>query len=138
MKTGFIKSSVWPGLENQPQNCNPHAKALVAEQQPDGGWAQLPTLSSDAYATGQAIYALSVGAGLKHDHPAIEHGRRYLVQTQLADGTWHVPIAGRFRFNRPWLVDFRTGRIRGFPQPPVRRWMALSLPEENGEFALKQ
>src|SRR5262249_5732302 len=33
-------------------------KALLAEQRQDGGWGQLPTLESDAYATGQALVAL--------------------------------------------------------------------------------
>ncbi|HVS19227.1 MAG TPA: hypothetical protein VMT18_11550, partial [Planctomycetota bacterium] len=32
----------------------PRAAALAAAQREDGGWAQLPTLASDAYATGQA------------------------------------------------------------------------------------
>src|SRR5262249_34945405 len=35
------------------------AKALLNQQRKDGGWAQLPKLGSDAYATGQALYALS-------------------------------------------------------------------------------
>ena len=34
------------------------ARALLAQQRPDGGWAQLPSLDSDAYATGQALVAL--------------------------------------------------------------------------------
>ena len=34
------------------------ADALLREQRPDGGWAQLPTLETDAYATGQALVAL--------------------------------------------------------------------------------
>ena len=32
--------------------------ALTAQQRPDGGWAQIPSLASDAYATGQALVAL--------------------------------------------------------------------------------
>src|SRR5207244_3817934 len=34
------------------------AHELLAEQRPDGGWAQLPSIASDAYATGQALVAL--------------------------------------------------------------------------------
>jgi hypothetical protein len=33
--------------------------ALVAEQRADGGWSQLRSLTSDAYATGQALVALA-------------------------------------------------------------------------------
>jgi len=32
---------------------------LMALQQPDGGWSQSPYLATDAYATGQALYALT-------------------------------------------------------------------------------
>ncbi|HYM23595.1 MAG TPA: ankyrin repeat domain-containing protein, partial [Vicinamibacterales bacterium] len=35
------------------------ARALVASQRPDGGWAQLPSLPSDPYATGEALVALN-------------------------------------------------------------------------------
>ena len=34
------------------------ARAIVAQQRPDGGWSQIPTLESDAYATGEALVAL--------------------------------------------------------------------------------
>ncbi len=41
------------------------ARAFLAEQRPDGGWAQLPSLASDAYATGQALVALKETASLR-------------------------------------------------------------------------
>lgn len=65
-------------------------QALLREQRPDGGWGQLPGLASDAYATGQALYALQRVAGLNDSDPSIARGRRYLLQTQEADGSWHV------------------------------------------------
>ena len=65
-------------------------KRLMAEQREDGGWSQLPTLASDAYATGQTGYALRVALGMNVANPAIEKGQRYLLQTQLDDGTWYV------------------------------------------------
>ena len=34
-------------------------RELLALQRPDGGWGQLPSLASDAYATGQALVALN-------------------------------------------------------------------------------
>jgi hypothetical protein len=63
---------------------------LLREQRGDGGWAQLPTLSSDAHATGQVLFALAEGGGLAVSHPAYERGVRFLLKTQLADGSWFV------------------------------------------------
>jgi len=51
----------WAG--ESAQKLQPLAKALMAEQQADGGWAQLRGMKSDAFATGQAVYALRVAAG---------------------------------------------------------------------------
>ena len=36
------------------------AASLVALQLPEGGWSQMPTMGADAYATGQALFALQV------------------------------------------------------------------------------
>ena len=65
-------------------------RGLVADQRPDGGWAQLPTLQSDAYATGQALVALYDAGALTRSDPAFERGVAFLLRTQFADGTWHV------------------------------------------------
>ena len=66
------------------------AKDLVAEQRPDGGWAQLSTLASDAYATGQALVALSESGSLTVAAPEYQRGVKFLLNSQLADGSWHV------------------------------------------------
>jgi hypothetical protein len=66
------------------------ARALVAEQRSDGGWSQLPTLSSDAYATGQALVALAESGAISITDAAYQRGVRYLLNTQLADGSWFV------------------------------------------------
>jgi ankyrin repeat protein len=63
--------------------------ALTALQRKDGGWGQMPTLTSDAYATGQALYALNA-AGIRADDAIYRRGAAYLLQTQLEDGTWFV------------------------------------------------
>src|SRR5439155_11447481 len=64
---------------------------LLHEQRPDGGWAQRPTLASDAYATGEVLYALHEGGGIPASHPAYQRGVEFLLRTQLADGSWFVP-----------------------------------------------
>ncbi len=66
------------------------AHALMDEQRPDGGWSQNPYLKSDAYATGQALYALNQGGGLDSNDPVYQRGVAYLLRTQHADGSWHV------------------------------------------------
>jgi len=68
----------------------PDAEALLAEQRSDGGWAQLPTLASDAYATGQALTVLHQVAGLRRDRPEWERGIAFLRDAQHDDGSWHV------------------------------------------------
>lgn len=66
------------------------AKALVAAQNTDGGWSQLPTMQSDAYATGQALYALFATRFVAVTDPPYQRGVDYLLKTQAEDGTWHV------------------------------------------------
>lgn len=63
---------------------------LLREQKPDGGWAQLANGSSDAYATGSALFALHEAGGLKGEAPAYRAGVAYLLKAQRADGTWYV------------------------------------------------
>ena len=65
------------------------ARALEKLQRQDGGWSQLPTLSSDAYATGVALLAL-YEAGVPVKQPVYQTGLKYLLSTQAPDGTWHV------------------------------------------------
>jgi ankyrin repeat protein len=63
---------------------------LLGEQRDDGGWAQLPTLASDAYATGLALYALHEGGGLATLNLAYQRGADFLLRTQREDGSWFV------------------------------------------------
>ncbi|MDQ6706268.1 MAG: hypothetical protein M3Z85_09885, partial [Acidobacteriota bacterium] len=62
---------------------------LASEHRKDGGWAQRPELDSDAYATGQALYALHE-TGVPASDPACRSAVGYLLHTQLDDGSWHV------------------------------------------------
>jgi ankyrin repeat protein len=64
---------------------------LLRQQRPDGGWAQLPTLASDAHATGQVLVALHEAGSVPATAPAYRRGLDFLLKTQLADGSWFVP-----------------------------------------------
>lgn len=66
------------------------AQALLSVQRPDGGWAQLPSLKSDAYATGSVLVALHETGMLKANDLAYRRGLAFLIRTQQPDGTWHV------------------------------------------------
>jgi len=66
------------------------AKMLVDQQRPDGGWSQLPTLDSDAYATGQTLFALAQAAKRPVADFGWQRGLRFLLRTQGGDGSWYV------------------------------------------------
>lgn len=66
------------------------AALLIAAQHEDGGWSQLASLPSDAYATGQALYALQQSGMLKTEAPVYQKGIAYLLRTQYPDGSWNV------------------------------------------------
>ncbi|MBC8063622.1 MAG: ankyrin repeat domain-containing protein [Chlorobia bacterium] len=63
---------------------------LLAGQRPDGGWSQMPGMHSDAYATGQALYALAVAGGVQTSSAEYQRGVKYLLRTQDDDGSWFV------------------------------------------------
>lgn len=65
---------------------------LLSRQNADGGWSQINNLPSDAYATGQALYVLSL-AGVAKDRPQIRRAVSFLVANQRADGSW--PMTSR-------------------------------------------
>ena len=85
-------------------------KLLAATQRPDGGFPQLPTMGSDAYATGQALYALHLAGGMETSNAVYQKGVRYLLRTQAADGSWHVktralPLQPYFESGFPYGQD---------------------------------
>jgi Prenyltransferase and squalene oxidase repeat len=66
---------------------------LLALQRADGGWSQtVPELKSDAFATGQTLYVLSL-AGYTAERSEIKRGIDFLVATQTPDGSW--PMVSR-------------------------------------------
>lgn len=62
---------------------------LLSMQRSDGGWPQLDGYESDAYSTGEALFALTQ-SHVKPTDGAFQKGVAFLASTQAADGTWHV------------------------------------------------
>jgi ankyrin repeat protein len=84
------------------------ARRVLALQRQDGGWAQLATMAPDAYATGEALFALHA-SGASPASSAYQKGVTYLLRTQLQDGTWFV---------RSRAFGFQPYFESGFPHGP--------------------
>jgi hypothetical protein len=82
------------------------ADELARTQREDGGWGQLDTLDSDAYATGSALVALHQAGGLPATDAAYRRGLAFLLQSQQEDGSWLV---------RSRSKPFQTYYESGFP-----------------------
>jgi ankyrin repeat protein len=64
--------------------------SIVGEQRADGGWAALTGLDSDAWSTGEALFALHESGRISVTDPAYAKGIQYLLRTQYEDGSWWV------------------------------------------------
>ena len=83
---------LWKRLGRAAEEWQPLVRRIRERQNADGGWSQAKGMASDAWATGQALYALA-HAGVKADDPVIARGQAFLVRTQRADGSW--PMTSR-------------------------------------------
>ena len=101
------------------------ASDLLRQQRTDGGWGELPSLSSDAYATGQALVALKEAGALAVTDPAYQRGVEFLLSTQLEDGSWYLKSRS---------IPFQPYFESGFPHGPdqwisaaATNWAAMAL-----------
>ena len=74
-----------------PSERAPFVKALKAAQTSDGSWSVLPGRPGEAYATGEALYALHVSGEVPTTDPTYQKGVLWLLRNQLADGSWFMP-----------------------------------------------
>ena len=105
----------------------PAIDRLLRQQNTDGGWSQTKDLSSDAYATGQALYALSF-ADVKNDHLEIQRAISFLSANQREDGSWPMVSRGHpgveayknlvpiTYFGSAWAT---LGLVRSVPPSPI-------------------
>ena len=64
-------------------------RELLAKQRPDGGWSDLDSIESSAYATGRSLFALQT-ADLPVSDAAYQRAVKFLLNTQQEDGSWYV------------------------------------------------
>jgi len=103
-------------------------KVVLDAQREDGGWSQLDSMDSDAYATGQALYVLLETAG--SDPPeafqkGVERGVAFLLKTRKDDGSWHVVSR-----SKPIQRMFDNGDPHGkdqFISTPATAWSVAAL-----------
>ena len=82
-----LRLILWQRLNRPAEECNALVQRIFARQNSDGGWSQTAELASDAWATGQALYALAE-AGITADDVRVRNGQSFLVRTQREDGSW--------------------------------------------------
>jgi hypothetical protein len=71
----------------------PQIDALLARQNKDGGWGQVKERESNAFASGQVLYFLTI-AGVKSNRSEVKRGVEFLVATQKDDGSWPMKRRG--------------------------------------------
>jgi N-acyl-D-amino-acid deacylase len=101
---------------------------ILASQRADGGWAQLAGMDSDAYATGQTLFVLAE-TGTPVSHSAYARGVRFLLETQLKDGSWHVKTR-----SKPVQTFFDSGFPHGkdqFISISATSWAVAALAAAN-------
>ena len=107
------------------QDVEKAAKSLLAQQRTDGGWSQIATLSSDAYATGQALFALAQAGLLATNDAAYQRGVKYLLKSQFGDGSWFVQTRA-IGFQRYFESGFPHGKSQ-FVSAAGTSWATLAL-----------
>ncbi|MEZ6139936.1 MAG: prenyltransferase/squalene oxidase repeat-containing protein [Zavarzinella sp.] len=82
---------LWDYVHNtdDEKGLNDLQQKLIARQHKDGGWSQLDSMESDAYATGQVVSML-LDSGLAPEDKSVARGIEYLLKTQHEDGSWFV------------------------------------------------
>jgi ankyrin repeat protein len=120
----------WTGAEQQ--KIREVALSLIARQRVDGGWAGNPNLTSEAFSTGEALYALREAGFANAADAVFRRGVEYLLRTQHADGSWYV------RSRAPKIQPYFQS---GFPfdhdqwiSAAGTAWASMALAAEPGDW----
>jgi ankyrin repeat protein len=101
-------------------------KTLESSQNTDGSWSVAPGWSGEAYATGEALYALHMGGQLSTTGPVYAKGVAWLLRNQLSDGSWFMPT----RAVPVQPHTFESGFPHGwhqFASDSASNWAAMAL-----------
>jgi hypothetical protein len=95
-----LRLILWRQLGLPSTEWEPLVKKLRGAQNADGGWGQTKDAKSDAYATGQALYALA-RVGVKPGDEIVRKAQSYLAETQRQDGGWAMLSRAIMRDGKP-------------------------------------
>jgi ankyrin repeat protein len=108
-----------------PSKVDGSARDLIAQQRPNGGWAQTPDMDPDAYATGQALAAIAMARPELVSGDAYSRGVDYLLRTREPDGSWHVRSRA-FGFQPYFESGFPHGKDQWISMAATA-WAAMAL-----------
>jgi hypothetical protein len=102
------------------------ANRLMELQRFDGGWAQLPSMNSDAYATGEALYALYESGMAQPTDEKIQRALQFLLKSQTSGGVWFVEA--RSYIIQPFVnTDFPINDENQFISAAATSWATMAL-----------
>ena len=101
------------------------SRALLDLQREDHGWAQLPDMTSDAYATSLALFALKASGAPQPVPKAISLGEKWLLDHQLKDGSWLVKTRSK-PIQKPLDSEFPHGKHQ-FISMSATCWAVMAL-----------
>jgi hypothetical protein len=104
------------------------ARKLFLMQHGDGGWSQLQTMESDAYATGQTLYALYESGMCKPSDDIYQKGIDYLLKSQDQTGAWIVKTRS-YGIQPFFSSDFPPYDENQFISAAATNWADLALLE---------
>jgi metallo-beta-lactamase class B len=84
-----LRLILWRRAGQPAQQSQALVKRILARQNIDGGWSQTKERASDAFAIGQALYAL-IESGVANGDSAIQKAQVFLAKSQRPDGSWEI------------------------------------------------
>ena len=113
------------GERAEVQRCQLHKRRNVAEYLPKNAQGDYDRRIRNAYATGQALFALRSAGAMSASDPVIRNGVNYLLRTQASDASCHVKT--RAIWLQPYLDSgFPYGKDQ-FISTAGTAWATLAL-----------
>ena len=117
-----VSGLAWAGTNNAATR--KAVQELEGAQKADGGWSDLPSMESTAYATGKSLVALHV-AGIPTYDAVYGRGVEWLLKHQQEDGSWYVQT--RALAFQPWSDSGFPHEYDQFISSAGTNWAAMAL-----------